>query len=191
MFTDVVDDDDEQAAASLIRRNTIVAAASITLGTSNWLWRYTHPERPLSILFDLQAKSAPLAAIGRNGRPTVVDIWAPWCETCQQAAATLAAVETQYAGRVNFVVLNGDDWEAHGKVIAALGADAIPHVAMIEADGTVSTALIGAVPKRILEADIEVLLENAAGNTGQRKALPHQMYDAFQGRPENARRVLF
>lgn len=173
------------------RRNALVATASLGLATAQWLYRYTHPTEPLQLLWELSRQSAPLSVIGRNGRPTVVDIWAPWCTTCRAAAPTLAAIEAQYAGRVNFCVVNGDDMAAR-PVISALRVDAIPHVAMVEADGTVATALIGAVPKHVLEADIEVLLQNAkAGdnNDQPKKVLPYQMLDVFAGQAN--RRVQF
>jgi hypothetical protein len=57
-------------------------------------------------------------------------------------------------------MINGDKAEAWS-MIKAPGADAIPHLAPVEADGPVNTALIGPVPKQWLERDLDVLIANA------------------------------
>lgn len=104
-------------------------------------------------------------------------------------------------------------------MIEAFGVDAIPHLALVEADGTVDTALIGPVPKQWLERDLDVLIANAkkmdtakqlqvrelqlggaddgttmtavsTSTTEPRQALPYQMLDVFANRPDQ-RRVQF
>jgi thiol-disulfide isomerase/thioredoxin len=51
------------------------------------------------------AVGAPLAQ-KLQGKPVVVDVYASWCPACQNVAPTLATLKQQYAGRVNFVVLD-------------------------------------------------------------------------------------
>lgn len=75
-------------------------------------------------------------------------------------APILYQVEESYRDQVNFVMVNGDD-SANWFLVEKLGVDAIPHLALIEADGTVDTALIGPVPKEWLTKDLDVLIENA------------------------------
>jgi thiol-disulfide isomerase/thioredoxin len=75
-------------------------------------------------------------------------------------APTLYQVEESYRDQVNFVMVNGDD-PHNWRMIERLGVDAIPHLALLEADGTVDTALIGPVPKEWLTKDLDVLIENA------------------------------
>jgi thiol-disulfide isomerase/thioredoxin len=82
------------------------------------------------------------------------------CENCKSMAPTLYQVEESYRDQVNFVMVNGDD-PNNWPLIEKLGVDAIPHLALIEADGTVDTALIGPVPKEWLTRDLDVLIENA------------------------------
>ena len=147
--------------AAMRKRNLIAAVASISLALLSYLWQFTHPVTPVQLLADMQATSAPLSLIGKNGKPTVVDFWAPWCENCKMAAPTLQKVEQDYKDRVNFVLINGDQ-AAAWPLIERFGVDAIPHMALISAEGDVETALIGPIPKRVLEADLNVLLENAA-----------------------------
>lgn len=56
--------------------------------------------------------------------------------------------------------------------VRAFRVDAIPHVAFITPDAEVKTALVGAVPKKILEEDMQALAAN--------KPLPYEGYDAFE-----------
>ena len=100
-------------------------------------------------------------------------------------APTLFQIEESYKDKVNFVMVNGDNPE-NWPLIEALGVDAIPHLAMVEADGTVDTALIGAVPKEWVSRDIDVLLENASKEKETpKRELPYRMLDVFVNRPEN------
>jgi thioredoxin-like negative regulator of GroEL len=106
-------------------------------------------------------------------------------------APTLQAIEEEYKGKVNFVMVNGDSPEAW-PLIEAFGVDAIPHMALVEADGTVDTALIGPVPKHWLESDLDVLIANAASADKQQdaKPLPFEMLDVFASRPDQRRIVV-
>lgn len=173
------------AAEQLLRRNKIVAFASIVLAVSSWLWQVAHPVTPIQLLVAMEEKSADISVVGHNGRPTVVDFWAPWCENCKLSAATMNEIEAEYGDRVNFIMVNGDDMVRNGKLVEAFGVDAIPHVAMIEADGTVDTALIGPIPKRILRANLDVLIENSSKETHEE--LPYKMLDVFEKRPQDRR----
>lgn len=191
-------------------RNIGVAILSVFLAVGNYAYEWTHPVTPIQLLVNMERSSAPLADIGKNSKPTVIDFWAPWCENCRYMAPTLFQVEESYKDKVNFVMVNGDD-PKNWPLIEALGVDAIPHLAMVESDGTVDTALIGTVPKEWLSRDIDVLLDNAnsktktcdtnpvvakveaaeegaaASSSGEncgKQALPYQMLDVFANRQE-------
>jgi len=167
----------------------VVAVASGCAAVFNFGYQYSHPITSLTLLSDMQRNSEELTVIGRNGKPTVVDFWAPWCENCKAAAPTLSAIEAEYKSQVNFILINGDKDENWG-LIERFGVDAIPHLALLSSDGTVETALIGGIPKSILKADLDVLLSNTElekqGGTDideKKLPLPHTMYDAFQKNP--------
>jgi thiol-disulfide isomerase/thioredoxin len=173
---------------SIRRRNTVTAVAAVALAVGNYLWQFTHPHNPLQLLAQMQASSNDLSVIGTNGRPTLVDFWAPFCENCKLEAATLEQIHQKYAGRVNFVMVNGDDpspksWEA----IDAFGVDVVPHMALVNSEGEVETALIGIIPQHVIEADLDMLLGDTGGNEGggvTHSPLPYTMLDTFASRPE-------
>jgi thiol-disulfide isomerase/thioredoxin len=193
--------DAEEVVKSRKKKNMFVAAASVGLALVNYFYQFTHPLSSLQLLSNMQHDHAPettLQLLGNNGKPTMVDFWAPWCENCKQLAPTLYQIQQQYGKDVNFVMVNGDDPSAW-PLIEAFGVDAIPHMALVEADGTVDTALIGPVPKAWLDADLQVLIENSrqqqqndptttGDNEAPRTKLPFQMLDVFANRPE-ARRL--
>lgn len=60
------------------RRNLAVAVVSVALAVMNYAWQWTHPLGPIQLLYAMEQNSAPVTAIGTNGKPTVIDFWAPW-----------------------------------------------------------------------------------------------------------------
>eukprot|EP00560_Eucampia_antarctica_P008997 CAMPEP_0197825578 /NCGR_PEP_ID=MMETSP1437-20131217/2623_1 /TAXON_ID=49252 ORGANISM="Eucampia antarctica, Strain CCMP1452" /NCGR_SAMPLE_ID=MMETSP1437 /ASSEMBLY_ACC=CAM_ASM_001096 /LENGTH=344 /DNA_ID=CAMNT_0043425621 /DNA_START=81 /DNA_END=1115 /DNA_ORIENTATION=+ len=193
------------------RTNIGVAVFSFLAAVLNYGYQLLNPVTELQLLVSMQDQSSPLTYIGHNGKPTVVDFWAPWCDNCKSFAPTLQSIEKEYADRVNFVMINGDEG-ANWPLINRFGVDAIPHLALISADGTIETALIGPVPKSVMSTDLNVLLQNANNNNNNNNnnndnnscppqdsschntnkdndstakiELPYTMFDAFRNRPE-------
>ena len=175
---------------SIRRRNFGTAIVAIAVAILNYAWQYTHPYNPTQLLAQMQASSSDLSVIGKNGRPTLVDFWAPWCENCKIEAATLEQIHQEYDGRVNFVMINGDDTSPKSwMAIETFGVDVVPHMALVNRHGEVETALVGIVPKHVIEADLDSLLsdeeEEPSSNvqSGIRQ-LPYVMLDTFASRPE-------
>jgi thiol-disulfide isomerase/thioredoxin len=49
---------------------------------------------------------SPRLAAELQGKPVVVDVYASWCGACKSIAPTLSQVQTQYDGKINFVVFD-------------------------------------------------------------------------------------
>jgi thioredoxin-like negative regulator of GroEL len=136
----------------------------------------------------MQSKSPPLTVIGTNGKPTIIDFWAPWCENCKVMAPTLYSLEEEYHDKVNFITIDGDN-PASYDLVSAFHVDAIPHIAIVTPEGDVETALIGPIPRTVLKGDIETLLQNQKEPPSKQMELPYKMYDAFENEP--SRRIRF
>eukprot|EP00611_Tribonema_gayanum_P030546 TRINITY_DN8550_c0_g1_i1.p1 TRINITY_DN8550_c0_g1~~TRINITY_DN8550_c0_g1_i1.p1 ORF type:complete len:290 (+),score=68.99 TRINITY_DN8550_c0_g1_i1:42-911(+) len=126
----------------------------------------------LALLHEMETSSPVLTAALANGKPTVVDFYADWCENCRAMAPTMRRVEDEYRGKVNFVVVDGDSAK-NAALVDAFRVDGIPHLALITPRGDVETALVGNVPRKVVEADLNALLS--------RQDLPYMGYDAFAG----------
>ena len=146
-------------------RNVVVAASSIAFAILNYAWQFAHPTTAVQILMSMEKRSAPLSVIGNNGKPTVVDFWAPWCSNCRVGAPTLRAVELEYGDRVNFVSIDADLRE-NWPLIRLFGVDSIPHLALVDGGGVVETALVGPVSRNVLRADIDAMLGAHHGTGG-------------------------
>lgn len=117
-----------------------------------------------------------------NGKPTIIDFYADWCESCKVMAPSMRSVETQYKDRINFISVdgsnskNGEFWATPrfsrsrsmslitsflftADLVKMFRVDGIPHLAFIGSDQEVKTALVGSVPKPILKDQITALLQ--------------------------------
>ncbi len=59
------------------RKKIVVAIIAFAAACMNYFWQFTHPVSSLQLLTEMQMKSDDVALIGKNGKPTVVDFWAP------------------------------------------------------------------------------------------------------------------
>ena len=212
--TTSTNDEDDDAQKQLLQKrrlqNIIIALSSFTYAISHYIYQFTHPITAIQILTTMESNSAPLTAIGNNGKPTVIDFWAPWCSNCKVAAPTLQSIEEEYGDKVNFVSVNADDMARNGPLIQLFGVDSIPHLALLSGEGDVETALIGPMSRNVLRADIDVLLMNNEREDCNvkeeevkvtvveenkekicRDELPYKMYDAFANNRRESRRINF
>ncbi len=59
----------------------------------------------------------------RAEQPLVIDVWAPWCGPCRAMAPHLAAIRSEYTGRVEVWKINADE---HPDVVRDLRVFGIP-----------------------------------------------------------------
>ena len=107
-------------------------------------------------LAKLERASTPLDDALRNGRPTVLEFYADWCEVCKESAPTVYAVETAHGDAVNFVMLNIDNarWSDE---MDAYGVDGIPHLEFLSAEGESEGFIVGKFPREVLESNVAAL----------------------------------
>ncbi|XP_078436757.1 thioredoxin superfamily protein [Wolffia australiana] len=116
-------------------------------------------------LKDLAANAVPYEVALSNGRPTVVEFYADWCEVCRELAPVVYNVEEQYRGQVNFVMLNVDNtkWEQE---LDEFGVEGIPHFAFLDKEGNEEGNVVGRLPKKYF-------LENVAALAKGEPSIPH------------------
>ena len=98
----------DPAPALLGRRERILLAAiAAALGLLLFQLRGgLHPQAPLE---QMARRSLELPVALANGRPTVLEFYADWCEVCRSMAPALEAIETKHRGALDVVLLNVDD----------------------------------------------------------------------------------
>lgn len=111
----------------------------------------------LNLMTVLRRSSAPIEVIGTNGKPTMIEFSAKWCENCKAMAPRVFELEKEFAGRVNFIVVDGED-PMRQEIVDDYGVDGIPQFSMVGKDGKVRGNLIGMVPKGALRSDLDALL---------------------------------
>lgn len=116
-------------------------------------------------LKDLSAAALPYEQAISNGKPTVVEFYADWCEVCRELAPDVYKVEQQYKDRVNFVMLNVDNtkWEQE---LDEFGVEGIPHFAFLDGKGNEEGNIVGRLPR-------QYLLENVDALARGKESIPH------------------
>ena len=105
-------------------RNAALALASAALSVGLFAFQRTNPVSPISLLHKMEAESPALYAALENGKPTVIDCYADWCENCAAMAPATRQLEREYGRSVNWVTIRGDARTAEAQV--SFGALARP-----------------------------------------------------------------
>ena len=94
------------------------------------------------------------AEVLESETPVLVDFWAPWCGPCRMVAPVVEEIAQERAGELKVVKLNIDDNQQ-----TAINFDvmSIPTLILFN-HGQVAKKVIGAYPKRKLEAELEPAL---------------------------------
>ena len=86
--------------------------------------------------------------------PVLVDFWAPWCGPCRMVAPVLEEIAQEKGDQLKIVKLNTDE---NQQTAIAYEVLSIPTLILFK-NGQIAKKIIGAYPKRKLEAELEPAL---------------------------------
>ena len=93
------------------------------------------------------------ADVLENEHPVLVDFWAPWCGPCRVVAPVLEEIAAERPD-LRVVKLNVDD---NQRTAAQYGVMSIPTMILFKS-GAAAHTIVGAYPKKRLEAELEPVL---------------------------------
>ncbi|MEA5415454.1 thioredoxin domain-containing protein, partial [Synechococcus sp. BA-132 BA5] len=136
-------------------RMVLAAVAAALVVLMLWLRGGLHPEAPLE---RLARQSPELTVALADGKPTVVEFYADWCEACRSMAPAMERIERQQRGRMDVVLLNVDNprWQPQ---LERYDVNGIPQLEFFDAGGTSVGRSIGARSGAELEALTTALVD--------------------------------
>ena len=137
--------------------NILIAIAAVVLTVALFLGLQTETSGT-SLEAQVKQSTSLDVALG-NGKPTLTEFYADWCNTCQAMAPDLAAIKQNYSDKVNFVMLNVDNTKWLPEILR-YRVDGIPHFVFIDNQGEAIAEAIGEQPRPILEANLDALIAN-------------------------------
>ena len=105
---------------------------------------------------EAEIKSAGLFKIDQ---PTVVEFMSPSCMACIYSKPTVSAMKDKFSGQVDFVSVNVKEAEAMDLVIK-YKVRSTPTFIMFGSDGLEKTRFSGLARSRIMQKNIEMIIEN-------------------------------
>ena len=94
-----------------------------------------------------------------NGRPTVLEFYADWCEVCQEMSPSMYHLKRDFQDQINLVLLNVDnnEWQ---DFIDKYDVNGIPQLNLFDADGKMIGKSIGLKSEVQLDELVYSLLHN-------------------------------
>ena len=138
-------------------RALLGAIAAALLVALVWLRGGLNSTAPLE---ELARRSLDLPVALTDGRPTIVEFYADWCEACRAMAPAMARLERQQQQRLDVVLLNVDNprWQPE---LERYDVNGIPQLQLFDAGGISVGRAIGARSATELEALGDALIAQA------------------------------
>ncbi|MBW4531297.1 MAG: redoxin domain-containing protein [Aphanothece saxicola GSE-SYN-MK-01-06B] len=143
------------SALGRTERMVLAAVAAVLVVLMVWLRGGLHPEAPLE---RLARQSPELTVALADGKPTVVEFYADWCEACRSMAPAMERIERQQRGRMDVVLLNVDNprWQPQ---LERYDVNGIPQLEFFDAGGSSVGRSIGARSGTELDALSSALVD--------------------------------
>ena len=151
--------DPQTAGLSLGRRERLLLAA-LAAALALVLLLLRGGLQPAAPLEKLARQSLDLPVALSDGKPTVVEFYADWCEACQAMAPAMETIERDHHGELDVVLLNVDNprWAPE---IDRYDVNGIPQLELFDAGGEAVGRSLGARSRPELEAITTALMANA------------------------------
>jgi len=140
-------------------RNFLIVMVAIALSVALFLGLRT--ETTSATLAKLSDASTPLEVAVSNGKPSLVEFYADWCTVCQKMVPDIAQLETEYADKMNFVMLNVDNLKWLPEMLR-YRVDGIPHFVFLSQQGETIAQAIGDQPRTIMASNLEALVTGSS-----------------------------
>lgn len=117
------------------------------------------PLSGLATMRSMAKTSIPYQVAMNNNKPSLIEFYANWCTTCQSLAPSLNSLHHKYGDKVNFVMLDVDEpmWIEQ---IKNYGANSVPYLVFLTAEGELKEVLVGKPPERAIESILISLKTN-------------------------------
>lgn len=103
----------------------------------------------------LEITDSNLESLLSEGKPVVIDFWAPWCGPCKMVGPIIEELAAEFEGKV---IMGKCDVDENSDLPATYGIRNIPTVLFLK-NGEVVDKQVGAVPKAALLEKVEALLK--------------------------------
>ena len=139
------------AAQPLLGRRARLLLAALSAVLALALFALRGGLQPAAPLEKLARQSLDLSVALGDGRPTLVEFYANWCEACQAMAPAMETIEQQQHGKLDVVLLNVDNprWQPE---VDRYEVNGIPQLELFNASGQAVGRALGARSRPELEA---------------------------------------
>jgi thiol-disulfide isomerase/thioredoxin len=148
----------DPAPSPLGRRERILLAV-IAAALGLLLFQLRGGLQPQAPLEQMARRSLELPVALANGRPTILEFYADWCEVCRTMAPAVEAIETKHRGALNLVLLNVDNprW---GPEIERYDVNGIPQLELFDQRGKAVGRSLGGRSFAELDGLVTALIED-------------------------------